>query len=192
MEEKEVSRRNNSFWSIFGSWNACFSFFGRKDRHNRLYKSTAGFTLVELLVIIVILGLLAVVAIAVLNPAKQLDRAKDAQRLSDLEQIRNALSTYYNDHNAYPAVLPTGVYMENVPLDPDTNKPFPYETDSSSNPQWAVVYAKLSALTASCLLTKLSNCLPQNFTSSWSCLVLGNINTSACTSIESQSLPSLP
>ncbi len=138
------------------------------------------------------------VAIAVFDPAKQLNRAKDAQRLSDLEQIRNALDMYYNDHNAYPTPpLPTGtwngngttVYMEKMPVDPDTKLSYPYETDSSSsNPQWAVVYATLSTLTPSCPLTNMmSGCLPSGFVAGkTACVVLGNVD---CNYISSHSMP---
>lgn len=149
------------------------------------------------MVVVILLGILALAAIVALNPTKQLNRAKDAERLHALQQIRNALDTYYNDHNAYPsfAALPEStwkegltVYMQEVPVDPDTKNPFPYEINSASNLQWAVVYAKLSVLTASCPLTKLSNCLPTNFNNNWSCLTLGNIDTGACSYISSQSL----
>lgn len=151
----------------------------------------------ELLVVIVLLGILASIAVAALNPKKQLDRAKDAERLHALEQIRDALNTYYNDRNAYPTSLPNGtwngtrstVYMEKVPVDPDTKQLYPYETDSSSSPQWAVVYAKLSTLTASCPLTSMgNNCEPNSGfdAGNTACVVLGNID---CNYISSNPMP---
>lgn len=63
---------------------------------------TKGFTLIELLVVIAIIGLLSSVILANLNAARA--GARDARRLEDLHQIRNALELYANDHNgSYPA-----------------------------------------------------------------------------------------
>ncbi len=60
-----------------------------------------GFTLIELLVVIAIIGILSSVVLASLNSARA--KARDARRLSDLHQIRNALELYASDNNgAYP------------------------------------------------------------------------------------------
>lgn len=53
-----------------------------------------GFTLVELLVVIGILAVLATAVVVVLNPAELLKQARDAQRLSDLSSINSALALY--------------------------------------------------------------------------------------------------
>jgi len=63
-------------------------------------KKSYGFTLIELLVVIAIIGLLSSIVMASLNSAKI--KARDAQRISDLKQIRLALELYYNNNNAYP------------------------------------------------------------------------------------------
>lgn len=59
-----------------------------------------GFTLVELLVVMAILGILAVITLA--NFSTSQAKARDAQRKSDLKQISIALEAYYADHGAYP------------------------------------------------------------------------------------------
>lgn len=60
-----------------------------------------GFTLIELLVVIAILGILAAIGIASFLGAQE--KARDAKRKSDLDNIARALELYFNDYNEYPA-----------------------------------------------------------------------------------------
>jgi len=60
-------------------------------------KYNKGFTLIELLVVISIIGLLSSVVLASLNIAKA--RARDADRITDVDQIVNALFLYYDSEN---------------------------------------------------------------------------------------------
>lgn len=123
---------------------------------NKFNFSKRGFTLVELLVVIAILSGLALMAVAIINPVDQLNKAKDAQRKQDLGQIKNALDTYYDDNHCYPQTIPFGsswetaetVYMKKVPQDPDCNKTgycYGYQIDTNSScPQWNILYTRLS------------------------------------------------
>ena len=65
-----------------------------KKQNNR------AFTLIELLVVVAIIGILSSVVLASLNSARE--KARDAQRFSDIKQIQNALELYYNDKGFYP------------------------------------------------------------------------------------------
>lgn len=56
--------------------------------------SKRGFTLIELLVVIGILAVLTAAVVVVLNPAELLKQARDAQRLSDFDALRSAISLY--------------------------------------------------------------------------------------------------
>lgn len=62
--------------------------------------SNHGFTLIELLVVIAIIGMLSSVVLASLNSARK--KARDARRLSDMNQVRTALEMKYYDGNQYP------------------------------------------------------------------------------------------
>lgn len=63
-----------------------------------------GFTLVELLVVMAIIGILATVSLA--NFRTSQIKARDAQRKHDLRQIGTALEVYMSDHGGYPPAFP--------------------------------------------------------------------------------------
>jgi type IV pilus assembly protein PilA len=70
--------------------------------------SKSGFTLIEVLLVIAILAILASIVIIAINPAKQFASARDAQRLSDVYSILNALHQYALDNEgAFPDALTT-------------------------------------------------------------------------------------
>ena len=62
-----------------------------------------GFTIVELLVVIGVLGIITLSLLATLDPVGQLQKGWDTQRKSDLAQIQKALEVYYQDNGRYPA-----------------------------------------------------------------------------------------
>jgi prepilin-type N-terminal cleavage/methylation domain-containing protein len=55
------------------------------------------FTLIELLIVIAIIAILAVVVVLTLNPAELLRQSRDANRLSDLSTINEAINVYNTD-----------------------------------------------------------------------------------------------
>ncbi len=60
----------------------------------------SGFTLIEILVVIAIIGILATVVLVSVNSARK--KSRDARRVADLRQIRIALEVFYDDHGYYP------------------------------------------------------------------------------------------
>lgn len=74
-----------------------------------------GFSLVELLVVISIIAVLT--AVLTTNYMGMRERARDAQKIQDLGSIRDALRSYYNDHQSYPediSDIGTSNYMPSI------------------------------------------------------------------------------
>ncbi|OGM05755.1 hypothetical protein A2125_01590 [Candidatus Woesebacteria bacterium GWB1_43_5] len=65
---------------------------------------TAGFTLVELLVVIALLAAIALIVLAAINPIEQSNRAHDTRFAADSGQLISALERYYAARNQYPWV----------------------------------------------------------------------------------------
>jgi type II secretion system protein G len=61
-----------------------------------------GFTIVELLIVIVVIGVLASITIVAYTGVQA--RAQDASRMAKLKNIQNAIELYYLDNNRYPPI----------------------------------------------------------------------------------------
>jgi prepilin-type N-terminal cleavage/methylation domain-containing protein len=70
-----------------------------------IYKKQTGFTIVELLIVIVIIGILAAITIVAYNGIQ--GRARDTQRVQDMQSIVKALELYKATNGVYPAAVGT-------------------------------------------------------------------------------------
>ena len=75
-------------------------------------KNNRGFTLIELLVVIAIIGLVASVVLASLNSARK--KSRDARRVSDLKEIKLALSIFFDDNQRYPTNVEGLIQLESA------------------------------------------------------------------------------
>jgi len=62
----------------------------------------AGFSLIELLVVIAIIGILGAIVILAINPVQMMQETRDKRRVADLTNLRSALSLYLLDNEQYP------------------------------------------------------------------------------------------
>lgn len=91
-----------------------------------------GFSLTELLLVVVIVALLMVLGLV--NLKKQIDRSFDSKRKADIHQLKRAFEEYYNDHDCYPPLTILGEcagpqlqpYIKEVPCDPVRKLPYKY------------------------------------------------------------------
>lgn len=56
----------------------------------------------ELLIVIALIGVLAVAALALFNPKKQMEKAWDGQRKTELATLSKVFEDFYNDNSSYP------------------------------------------------------------------------------------------
>ncbi|MBP9669989.1 type II secretion system protein [Candidatus Woesebacteria bacterium] len=78
-----------------------------------------GFTMIELLIVIAVLGILAVAVLASINPIEQINRGRDTGSRSDAEQLISAIDRYYAGKGFYPWMV-NGV-STNTTTDPSGN-----------------------------------------------------------------------
>lgn len=113
---------------------------------------TRGFTIVELLIVIVVIAILAAITIVAYNGIQQ--RARDAERVSEVKALRTAIEMYAADTGAYPSVgsdnagysvsslaaalVPT--YLQAIPLPPSGSNAndYSYVRGAAANASYAI------------------------------------------------------
>ena len=63
---------------------------------------TKGFTMIELLIVIAVLGVLAVAVLATINPIEQINRGRDTGSRGDTEQLLSAIDRYNANKGLWP------------------------------------------------------------------------------------------
>lgn len=97
-------------------------------------RSRSGFTLMELIIVIAVIGILATMALPALKDVPR--RAAESVLKSDLRTFRDVIDQYHGDRGHYPPTLDALVeagYLRAMPRDPITRS-----TDT-----WQVVFEEL-------------------------------------------------
>ncbi len=100
-----------------------------KNTMMSIIPASKGFTLVELLITVAIIGILSAFLMVNLNGFRE--RSRDTQRKKALLEIQSALELYHSDASTYPTTgsypscggslsIGTNVYMKKMPCDPLT------------------------------------------------------------------------
>ena len=71
---------------------------------NAVSRSNGGFTMIELLIVITILGILATAVLSAINPVEQINRGRDTGTRSDAEQLLSSIERYNAFQGFYPWV----------------------------------------------------------------------------------------
>ena len=110
-----------------------------------LLSTTAGFTLIELMIVIVVLGILAGIAIPRITGIREDARVNSVK--SELKNVQTALEMYAVDNNQYPSQSTAGD-IDSIKSDLDISdngltgpngNPYYYQTKNSDK-QYAVWY----------------------------------------------------
>ncbi len=105
--------------------------------YRNLYRKEKGFTLVELMIVIIILAVLTAIAIPSYMVLR--DRARRAAAQSELKNIATAMEMYNADEDTYPdtgfaaliLALEGGGYMDPVPTTDQWDTPYVYTFDGT-------------------------------------------------------------
>ena len=125
------------------------------------HKQQSGFTIVELLIVIVVIAILAAISIVAYNGIQQ--RARDTERMSELTSLQKALELYHADNDAYPLCGATGPnstnalgsgavtscltddlvpkYIQSIPTDPINSSSYIYRYGTGYKKNSAISYS---------------------------------------------------
>ena len=114
-------------------------------------KSKLGFSLIEIMIVVAIIGILVVIALSMIGNRR--NAADDARVKSELSRLKIAFEDYYNDHNCYPPSTwfddasdcnssSLAPYLSTISCDRKTGLPYKLQTDATGC-TWFALYARL-------------------------------------------------
>ena len=118
------------------------------------FKNSSGFTIIELLIVITVIGLLAGITLSITNSAQQRAVAEDAVKQANLSKVAEGLETFFHAEGFYPAEGSGGnpldgtdgdilaIYIDAWPADAIYN----YDSDVGGTPEFAVHIQKSTTL----------------------------------------------
>lgn len=97
------------------------------------HKKFGGFTLLEILVVISIIGILIAIGSAAFTTAQK--KGRDARRRADMKQYQSAFEQYFSENNTYATCATMeGGFVGGAPADPKTGTTTPYTCTTTATP----------------------------------------------------------
>ncbi len=96
----------------------------------------AGFTLLELLIVVALIGILATLVVPQFRQTP--NKAREAVLKEDLFTMRDVIDQYFSDKGKYPASLQSLVddgYLRQIPVDPFTNSADTWQVENAPDDQ---------------------------------------------------------
>ena len=131
-----------------------------KNISNKLKENNKkGFTLIEILIVVVIIGVLSGLMLRVINVGDVRKKTQDSQRIADLKKIQTALELYFVDNRTYPVsanwtditgtdsisnLLKNNNYINQIPTDPKAATVGDYKYKSSGGVYYLISAVELS------------------------------------------------
>ncbi len=98
----------------------------QKDNARSISNLKNGFTLIEVMVVVLIIALIA--SFAMISYTSIRVKSRDIRRVTSINTLHTALNAYYKDHGEYPAIITPGqtfrnstntkTYLDEVPFNP--------------------------------------------------------------------------
>ncbi len=102
----------------------------------------SGFTLIELVIVIGILGILVAVVISVLNPAMLQNKARDAVRKNHILEIAKGAEAYFAEYGSWPSQVELNAggagYVKIWPNSDPVKTPNTYTVEESGSTRFCV------------------------------------------------------
>jgi len=106
----------------------------RAFENHRPDSRRAGFTLLELLIVVALIGILTALAVPTFRQTPT--KAKEAVLKEDLYALRDVIDQYFSDKGRYPASLETLVedgYLRKIPVDPFTESADTWQIETAES-----------------------------------------------------------
>ncbi len=97
--------------------------------------SKKGFTLIEILIVIAIMGFLSSIVLVGMSGFRA--KGRDAKRIAEMREVQNALELYFSAYGRYPTdtdwaslsttILDAGIGVNKMPVDPINKDPYIYQ-----------------------------------------------------------------
>ena len=89
-----------------------------------MVKKDYGFTLIELIITLAVIGVLVSLILVAINPQRIIEDTRDSRNRAEMNAVKTALQLFFNDNNSYPGAL--------AALVPDYAKALPSVTTDAS------------------------------------------------------------